>query len=465
MSKTQRTFIQNASHIFRANDIRGIFGKDFDFSFADTLGAALAILLKNTLKVSKPTVLLGHDARLTSPDLIKRLESSLIENGVDVTSIGLAPSPLCYFLLHHYDLTATVVVTASHNPVSHNGFKIMIHKKFNCTEPVEVLKKIGLSSQTLKTKSFGRIFEIDSYSPYINSLKKEFALKPVPFVVDAGNGALGPLAQKVFKDMDLTPLCLFCEPDGRFPNHHPDPTIETHLTELKQQTLQTKSLFGLGFDGDGDRLGLITQTGRFVLGDEFGFLFLKSLLKKGGNVIADVKCSDWFFKAVKDFGGSCILSKSGHSFARKMLLKHQALMALEFSGHIFFNDRPHRGFDDALYNTLRLIELLNKSETSLDNLLPPPNPFQTGELRLEYSPNKIPSILRKIRIYLKQKNTTLNEMDGIRFSTKTAWGLFRPSQTQSHVLTVRFEASSEKEFLQLEQEISDLLSVPHLQIT
>ena len=291
--------------------------------------------------------------------------------------------------------------------------------------------------------------------PYINSLKNEFLLKPLSLTVDGGNGAAGPLAKRVFKDLGLKPFYLFCEPDGRFPNHHPDPTIEENLRHLKEKTKQTNSLFGVGFDGDGDRLGLITQTGRFVFGDEFGFLFLKTLLKKGGKIIADVKCSDRLFKAVENLGGVVIMSKSGHSFAREELEKHKALLALEFSGHIFFNDRPFRGFDDALYNTLRLVELLNSSPR-LEKRLPPSNPFKTGEIRINASPKKISPLFDKIKLHLNKKNIPYNEKDGIRFSTETAWGLFRVSQTQSHTAVFRFEASSEKEFLSLKKEFSKL---------
>ena len=456
MQKRQDRQSSPSPHIFRANDIRGIFNQDFDLSFAKSLGQNLAILLKDTLQVSTPQVLLGYDARLTSPAIAKALASSLTAAGVNVAFIGLSPSPLCYFLLHHYNLTATVIVTASHNPVSHNGFKIMIHKKFHLFKPIKLLKKIFFSSEKfLPSKIKGHYFEVDSYTPYISSLKKELCLKPLPLVIDGGNGASGLLAKRVFKDLGLKPFYLFCEPDGNFPNHHPDPTVETNLKILKEKTRTTKSLFGVGFDGDGDRLGLITQKGRFVLGDEFGFLFLKSLLKKGGKIIADVKCSDWFFKTVKERGGIAIMSKSGHSFAREALEKHQAVLALEFSGHIFFNDRPSRGFDDAIYNTLRLIELLNDSP-SLETLLPSPNPFKTEEIRLKAPQKNIKSLQNKIKLHLNKKNIHYNERDGIRFSTETAWGLFRKSQTQSNTVIFRFEASSEKEFLSLKKEFSKL---------
>ena len=461
MQKNLKTFNPPASHIFRANDIRGVFGQDFDLSFSEILGQALAALLRNTLKISAPKILLGHDARLTSPSLSRALLNSLTKQGVDVTSIGLAPSPLCYFLLHHYNLSATVIVTASHNPVSYNGFKVMIHKKFHCQEPIKNLKDICFSSITSSLPSLkrkGETFEIDSYTPYIKSLKQEFSLQPLSFVVDGGNGALGPLAIKVFKDLNLSPYCLFCDPDGRFPNHHPDPTVEVNLKSLKRKISETKSLFGVGFDGDGDRLGLVTMNGRFVFGDEFGFLFLKSLLTKKETVIADVKCSDRFFKAVKDRGGKTIMSRSGHSFARKALEKHQACMALEFSGHIFFNDRPKRGFDDALYNTLRLVELLN-CNPCLETLLPPINPFRTGELRLEASPQKIKRSLKNLKLYLNKEKIPYDETDGIRFSTKTAWALFRESQTQSSTVTLRLEASSRKEFLYFKEKISTLIGI------
>ena len=521
-----------SNSIFRANDIRGVYNRDFDLEFCGPLSRALSALLhtavlkpktfsgKTNRKTSdqknetqtapRPRVLVGRDCRLSSPELAAELTLSLRKAGAHTIFAGLAPSPLCYFLLYHYRFSATVVVTASHNPKNYNGFKIMVHSNLNIPDPVSALKKTlqqtnktGIKTKPLRREGFS--FQkpdssIDIFTPYIDSLKKEFSLKPLPFVVDAGNGAGGPLAKRVFKALGLSPFYLFCEPDGRFPNHHPDPTVEKNLFALKKKVFETKSLFGVGWDGDGDRVGVVTGKGRFVSGDELGFLFLPSLLKKSAEapsrragekesgefssagdgsfssdeekslksdghhqpnsrkIIADVKCSNRFFQAVRDQGGEVILSKSGHRFTRRALEIHQAVFALEFSGHIFFNDRPLRGFDDALYATLRLIELLTETP-DMEALLPPVNLFKTNEIRLALSPREIAFALKRVKNYLQSRGEAFNSLDGARITRGNSWALFRDSKTQN-ILSMRFEADSKKELDLLLKEFSQVMKIP-----
>ena len=471
--------------IFRANDIRGIYNKDFDLKFCGPLAKALKRLLAPL--DSSVKILIGHDSRLSSPELAQSLSLALREEGVDTALAGLAPSPLCYFLLHHYRFSATVVVTASHNPSEYNGFKIMVHRSLNVPDSISALKDILQSFDSIfpcrresaqsksqnsnlrsvhqsfpstGPKNKGKELEVDIYTPYINSLKEEFSLKPLPFSVDAGNGAAGPLAKKVFEAFHLSPSYLFCEPDGRFPNHHPDPTVEKNLSALKKKVSETKSLFGVGWDGDGDRVSMVTGKGRFLFGDELGFLFLPSLLSgkhSSKKIIADVKCSHRLLQAVRNLGGEVILSRSGHRFARRVLETHQALFAVEFSGHIFFNDRPHRGFDDGLYATLRLIELLNQNP-NLESLFPPPNPFRTDEIRLPFSLKEIARVLDRVKNYLQNKREDFNDLDGVRITRGNSWALFRDSKTQN-VLSLMFEADSQKELDTLKEEFSQVMKV------
>lgn len=443
--------------IFRANDIRGVYGQDFDLSFCKKLAQGLSLLLTKHKAQCPPQILIGHDARLSSPEIAQELSEQLLAEGLDVCSIGIAPSPLCYFLIHHYNLSATIIVTASHNPPHYNGFKFLIHKKLNCPNPTKELKTIFENRLKPLSLPRGKRFEIDPFSPYIDSLKKEFSLKPLPFVVDTGNGALGPVAKKVFSALGLNPFYLCLEPDGRFPHHHPDPTIEKNLTLLKQKVLSSDSVLGVGFDGDGDRLVLVTREGRTVLGDELGFLLLPSLLKKNQNpsekiIVADVKCSDWFFESIKKQGGHPVMAPSGHSLTRQALEKEKALLALEFSGHVFFNDRNHRGFDDALYACLRVLEVLkDKASPQLSQHLPQASWYQTGEIRKVLPQKKVLQILDKIKNHLNQNKETFNELDGIRFSRKTSWGLFRCSTTVE-ALTFRLEASTQNELDELKKE-------------
>ena len=273
---------------------------------------------------------------------------------MNVSDAGLSPSPLCYFLSDHYDLTGSVLVTASHNPSDHNGFKVYLNQSMDFKNILSEVRSSLLKNQSSSFPESGREIELDTYSPYISSLKKEFLdLPKIPFVVDAGHGASGPLLKKVFKDLELKPHLLFCEPDGKFPSHSPDPTVEENLTLLKEKVKETNSAFGFALDGDGDRIGAVSSSGRFLYGDEFGFLFLKSLLnsslRNSPLILGDVKCSDWFFKEIQNFKGKPLMVASGHNLVRNQMREKSPLMALDFSGHIFFNDRSGRGYDDGLY--------------------------------------------------------------------------------------------------------------------
>ena len=457
--------MKSASRIFRANDIRGVYKKDFDLSFCKGLATSLAYLLKKDLGISSPKVLIGYDARLSSPKIGAALVDALLKEGVDVCCIGIAPSPLCYFLLHHYNLAATVVITASHNPPEDNGFKFLFHESLGAKATLSRIKEIYFENNLPKTKPLkGRLFEIDSTTPYIQSLKEEFSLKAIPFVVDTGNGALGPLAQKVFHSLKLFPQFLGLEPDGHFPNHHPDPTVEENLEDLKQAVCASSAAFGVSFDGDGDRLVLVTSKGKTVLGDDLAYLFLPSLLEKQKSsphrlpLVADVKCSDWLFQFIKKESGKLILSQSGHRLTRKTMKENKGLAAFEFSGHIFFDDRPNRGFDDALYACLRVLELLQNGAT-LENLLPSIKTSRTKEIRLPLEPQQISLKLKNFRDYLEAKKETFVDIDGIRISRKTSWALIRKSQTQD-ALTLRFEASNKEDLLNLKKECFSVLKIP-----
>ena len=446
-------------HIFRANDIRGVWKKDFDLSFTKELAYALCALAKQN-KVRDPKFLIGHDARLSGPALYQDLVQNLKKQGVKVAGIGLAPSPLCYFLLHHYKLSACVVITASHNPSNFNGFKIVFHNKYKILSPIVSLKKI-LSQQRKTQKVYakkGSSFKLNKERAYLDSLKKEFQLKNCSIIVDTGNGALGPLAKKVFTSLGLKARILFEKPDGSFPNHHPDPTVEKNLIPLKKELQKNSFAFGLAFDGDGDRLVLLRKTGQRLLGDELAFLLLKTLKQnKTSVVLADVKCSDWFFKLAKKQGLKMKMCQSGHGLIRAEMETRKAQIALEFSGHIFFNDRKNRGFDDALYASLRWIEFFYSQDKSLEELLPSISSAKTGEIRLMKSEKEIQIMLNKLKNYLTKRKEPFKKLDGIRLSRKDSWCLFRSSKTQS-ALSMRFEALNLKKLKALKSEFSKVIA-------
>ena len=444
--------------IFRANDIRGVWQKDFDLSFTKDLAFALAALAKQK-KIKSPKFLIGYDARLSSPAISQSLARSLKDQGCQVSAIGLAPSPLCYFLTHHHKLTACVVVTASHNPSEFNGFKILFHKKHKILKPIPFLKKVLSQTKGRKKvfKKSGRFAPLDKEKAYINSLKKELKIKPISFVVDTGNGALGPLAEKLFKNLGLKVKILYKKPDGKFPHHHPDPTLEKNLKDLKREIKKGGFEFGCAFDGDGDRLVLVNSKGKSLLGDELAFLLLKSLKPNTKPlVLADVKCSDWFFQKAKKQGVRIKMTKSGHGLIRAEMEKTKALLALEFSGHIFFNDRKNRGFDDALYACLRWIEFFYSQKKSLEELLPQTSSAKTGEIRLNMPEREVKKKLLKVKSYLNEKRESFKSLDGVRLSRKESWCLFRSSKTQP-ALTMRFEARTKKELKSLKKEFSQAL--------
>ena len=445
--------------IFRANDIRGRWLKDFDLAFTKDLALGLCVLAQQK-KISQPKFLLAYDARLSGPKIAQTLARHLKHFGAGVSCIGLAPSPLCYFLIEHYQLTACVVVTASHNPSAYNGFKILFQKKHRHFEPIQALKKIILSKKTFPAqvlKGFG--FKVEKHKPYLEALKKEFqGLKKLPFAIDTGGGALGPLAKKAYSALGLKPIYLFNRPDGHFSNHHPDPTVEKNLRDLKNLIKVKQLALGFGFDGDGDRVVLLNSQGKTVLGDEFGFLFFKSLKKRFQKkiplVLADVKCSDWLFSLAKKQGIKLLMTKSGHGLMRRELERKKALLAIEFSGHIFFKDRKGWGSDDALYASLRLLELLSKNSLNLEELLPKISSYKTKEIRWRMPQPEVKLAL--VKSYLKSQKEPFKSIDGIRLSRTNSWALFRSSKTEE-ALTMRFEAPSLLKLKELKKEFSKVL--------
>ena len=450
--------------IVKANDIRGVFQKDFNLKLPETIGRVIMSLSEKKFSVKNPKILIAHDARTSSPQLVKILLDTLLKQGATVSVVGLLPTPVAYYLLHHYDYTATVIVTASHNPIGHNGFKTMFNNKYETFNIMPEIKRVIEERDFLKDDHFkSRRVTLDPYTPYINSLKKEFPnLKSIPFVVDAGNGSAGLLAKEVFRALDLKPYYLYTRPDGNFPNHHPDPSKEANLIDLKKKVTETGSLFGVGYDGDGDRLNVVTYNHKFIQSDEFSYMFLPSLLgeSKSSNktLISDVKTSNWFNEKVKEMGGRIIVSKTGYTLLRENMNKNKATFATEYSGHIMFNDRPNRGFDDAIYNTLRFIELIGDKKETIEKLLPKVNTVTTNEIRWELDQESIQKALKKLKDYLDKNQEEYLDIDGIRITRGKAWGLVRSSNSEP-VISLRFEADSEKEIMDFIDEFSKAMGI------
>ena len=348
--------------IFREYDIRGVVGRDFDEKFAYALGRAIVTKTIAKGAAANPVMTVGHDARLSSPPLAQAMCNGMREAGARVIFLGLITTPISYFSVFNIaNAAGGVMITGSHNPPEYNGFKISIGKTTISGEEIEdlhdLIEKGGL------TEGEGSFETLDIFKTYVDHYRNEFKnLKPVKVVLDCGNGVAGCIVRRLYEAVGLKPEILFEEPDGRFPNHHPDPTVEHNLDALKKKVIETGAAIGIGFDGDADRIGIVDHKGRFILGDEMMMLIGRAVLKAnpGAKIVGDVKCSDRLYDDIKKNGGIPIMWKTGHSLIKSKIKDEKAPFGGELSGHIFFADRNY-GYDDALYAGLRLIEILGEN--------------------------------------------------------------------------------------------------------
>lgn len=448
--------------IFREYDVRGKYDIDYDLDFARELGRAFVHFSKDHLS-KKIKIGLGRDARHSSLPLLNSIAEGILSEGGDVFDFGVITSPVSYFSnFYDEEITGAIMITGSHNPPEYNGFKITLDKKTLTSNEIQELKKNLLNLPTEYSEEKGQRVNYDILSPYVERLASEFShLKDIPFVIDCGNGAAGSVARRGFKACNLNPEILFEEPDGDFPNHHPDPTIESNLKDIKNRLENSESRFGIAYDGDADRIVVITKSGRTIYSDELMSLYAKEVLKEhpGSKIIGDVKCSDEFYKLLKTWGAQGIMWKTGHSLIKKKVKDESSPFGGEFSGHIFFNDRYY-GFDDALYCSLRLIEIVQNSEDkSLDELFSfYPQTFSSPEIRIEVGEKEKHEYVDLYRNKIKSLSLSLNELDGVRATFDEAWALVRCSNTQPSI-TLRFEASSEKELKRVMDLSSEILNL------
>lgn len=433
--------------IFREYDIRGVFNSDFDLDFAYILGKAHAKFISDRNPKSPLSISIGYDARLSSPDIANALIKGYVESGVKVYKLGLITSPVSYFSTFHIpNLSGGIMVTGSHNPPEYNGFKISVGKGTIFGEDIKKLHEIIESQDFLSGD--GSSEDYDIFTPYVEKHKKEFqGLKKIPVVLDCGNGAAGSIVRRLYEACGLNPVILFEKPDGTFPNHHPDPTVEKNLVALKATVNEEKAALGLGFDGDADRIGIVDDTGKVIWGDEFISLMTPSVLKEnpGAKIVGDVKCSDRMYDFIKRAGGEPIMWKTGHSLIKEKIKVEKSPFGGELSGHIFFNDRNY-GYDDAIYAGLRLIEVLSESGKSIAELLESfPPAYNTPEIRIDTTEEKKHSIVEALITNFGKGGDeySSNLIDGIRISFKDGWALARASNTQP-VLVLRFESETEE---------------------
>lgn len=433
--------------IFREYDIRGVYNKQFDDHFAYNLGRSYVVYMKEVAGVTNPTVALGHDARESSPSIIKNLAKGLTDSGAKVIHLGLVTTPVCYFATFEVQgVSGAIQVTGSHNPPEYNGFKISVGK--GTIFGAEIQKLLQIMEKGQYIDGHGSEESLDIKPTYYQRYKNEFGtIKDVKVVLDCGNGAGGSVVRGLFEAVGLKPTILFEEPDGQFPNHHPDPTVEENLEDLKKQVLKEKAVCGIGFDGDADRIGVVDHTGKMVYGDELMVIIARSILQtqKGAKIIGDVKCSDRLYQDVAKHGGQPIMWKTGHSLVKEKIKVEKAPFGGEMSGHVFFADRNY-GYDDAPYAALRLVEILAKTGKTIPELLEglPPS-FNTPEIRIDTTEEKKLLIVQKmIEAFPGGPGTDykVDFTDGIRLSFEDGWALCRSSNTQP-VVVVRYESSSQ----------------------
>ena len=449
-----------SAEIFREYDIRGVYQKEFDEKFAYALGQSFVTYLIKRGAPKNPVVTLGHDARLSSPSLSTAMSEGLQSAGAKVIFLGLVTTPISYFSMFHLDNPAGgIMITGSHNPPDYNGFKISVGKSTIFGDEIQELYRIIKKGEFAKGSGAFTTFNI--FDDYVARYKQEFKdLPPVKVVLDCGNGAAGCIARRLYEAVGLKPVILFEQPDGKFPNHHPDPTVEKNLVDLKKAVRESGAAVGIGFDGDADRIGVVDAEGRMILGDELMVMISRSILKKnpGAKIIGDVKCSDRLYDDVRKHGGQAIMWKTGHSLIKNKIKEEKAPFGGELSGHIFFADRNY-GFDDALYAGLRLIEAIATSGKSASSLLDNfPPAFNTPEIRIDTTEDKKRSIVEKLRSIYKEDTADykVNLIDGIRISYRDGWALARASNTQP-VLVLRFESQTQAGLNRIQNEIESIV--------
>ncbi|RLB41258.1 MAG: phosphomannomutase [Deltaproteobacteria bacterium] len=435
------------AHIFREYDIRGIVPEELNEETVRQLGLAMGTYYnqKGVKRIS-----LGRDCRLSSPSLFEGLADGLMSTGMEIIDIGMVPTPLLYFSLHHLDVEGGVQITGSHNPPEFNGFKVCLGHASIYGSEIQEIRKIAESGSFADGQ--GRMEQADVVSPYIDYVNKTIRVgeHKRKVVIDSGNGVAGPVAEPLYKGLGFEVVSLFGEPDGRFPNHHPDPTIPENLKALTSKVKETGADVGIGFDGDADRIGVIDSEGRIIWGDQLMIIFSRDLLKRypGAKIIGEVKCSQVLYDDIEKNGGQPIMWKTGHSLIKNKMKEEGALLAGEMSGHLFFAER-YFGYDDAIYAGARLLEILSNTDKSVGDLLEGvPEMVNTPEIRIDCPEDKKFQVVAELAEEFK-KDYKVIDVDGARVLFGDGWGLIRASNTQP-VLVLRFEAKSKERLEEIE---------------
>lgn len=463
------------SYCYRQYDIRGIAEEEFLSAGIERLGRAIGTYLLKFAPGRSKKVTLGRDARLSSPRLKDALAAGLAQAGLGVVDLGVCPTPVLYFSLFRLKPRGGVMITGSHNPPEYNGFKVCSGKETLYGDEIQKIGKLASSGRLARGR--GRIETREIIPDYIDFMVRHFrgitprARKRRGFrvVLDSGNGTAGLVAPEILKRLRVQAVELYSEPDGRFPHHHPDPTVPENMRDLVQAVAREGAAAGIGYDGDADRLGVVDSEGNIVWGDTLMAVFSRDILRKnpGAAVIGEVKCSQVMYDEISRAGGRAIMWKTGHSLIKKKMREEKALLAGEMSGHLFFADR-YFGYDDAIYASLRLVELLLRSGKSLSRWAGElPAVCSTPEIRVDCREEQKFEIVKDLREFLSDPGRVRSHfgleprevvtVDGIRIAFDRGWVLVRASNTQP-VLVLRYEAEDEQVLKRLRDSFETLLN-------
>lgn len=428
-------------NIFREYDIRGIVGEHLTDETVAILGRAIGTFFVNN---GAKRIAIGFDARISSPRFRDLLVQGFNQTGCDAILIGRVPTPVLYHTVFTKAVDGGVMITGSHNPPDHNGFKICLGKSTLYGSQIQEIKQIALTENF--TSGAGTIEEIEVLPEYEADILSKINLgnRKLKVVVDGGNGMGGVTGVPVYEKLGCELIKLFTEPDSNFPNHHPDPTVVENLQDAIRAVQESNADLAIAFDGDGDRIGVVDENGRIIWGDELMVLLSRNILQEnpGATIIAEVKCSQNLFNDIAAHGGTPLMWKAGHSLIKAKMKETGAALAGEMSGHIFFADRFY-GFDDATYAGARVLEILSKTEQTLSELLADlPESFSTPELRVDCDEERKFAIVAQIAEEFSRTNEVIT-IDGARILFENGWGLVRASNTQA-ILVLRFEADSEE---------------------
>jgi phosphomannomutase/phosphoglucomutase len=440
--------------IIREYDIRGVADHDFSDEACYLLGRAIGTFQR---RAGKRCITLGRDCRLHSERIAGAVSRGLVESGLEVTDIGMCATPLLYFSVNHWDMDGGVMVTASHNPPQDNGLKICVGKS---TISGPDLRKIGemVEARDFLPPAAGHVSRRPVLDEYVDHVTAQIrAPRKLRVAIDAGNGPGGVPSVPIFRRLGHEVIELHTQPDGRFPNHHPDPTVLDNLQELIAAVREHRCDVGIAYDGDADRIGVVDENGQPVWGDQLMILFSRSILatRGGGTFIAEVKCSRTLYDDVPKHGGRIVMWKTGHSLIKQKMKEEQALLAGEMSGHMFFADRYY-GYDDAIYSSARLAEILSESGKRVGELLSDvPKMFSTPEIRVSAPESRKFQIVEELKRHFAKRYEVI-DIDGARINFAGGWGLVRASNTQA-VLVLRFEAEDDRTLRAIRAEVEDEL--------